>query len=563
MIRPFHINNRHASRSVNMVSKRTQQEEPSDFEKQRLANIAARDKLLAELEVKKNAAQVALHSKPAKRPASSKPKSTPAKRIKKEELAPRRTSSRLAGIQADSEVQREKQEKEYIELKERDIERRKRNTDDLKLGDISLNSGINGFFGSDALLRPVAKPHERTFGQDEIKETTDKDLKALREKMSGLEIWDAWEPNRIKITPERIYSASFHPTEEKPIIFMGDKLGHLGIVDASQKPEVSAVKHEDEEEDDEEDYSDPVITQIKPHTRTISSMHTHPSNPGTLFTGSYDSSIRTIDLQKQIAVEIYGPSDKLEDSPVSGIDMSATDPNIVYFTTLHGSFGQHDYRTPSIETKLYELSDKKIGGFTLNPLAPHYLATASLDRTMKLWDLRKITKSLPTLVGEHESRLSVSHAAFNTAGQVATSSYDDTIKIHSFGVGPTPSTSTSSRKLKVKQPTERLENMQTWKSGHVLSPEVMDPEVTISHNNQTGRWVTILRPQWQRHPSDGIQKFVIGNMNRFVDVYSATGEQLAQLGGDGITAVPAVAVFHPTKDYIASGTASGKLCLWM
>ena len=545
-----------------MPSRKATVEEPSDFEKQRQENIAARDKLLAELEVQKNAAKVGQLSKPAKRPASSKPKSTPAKRIKQEDFAPRRTSSRIAGIQADSEVAREKEEKEYIVQKERDIERRKRRTDDLNLGDITVNGAINGFFGSDAVIRPVARPHERTFGDHEVKETTDKELKSLREKMSGLEIWDAWEPTRIKITPERIYSASFHPTGEKPIVFMGDKLGHLGIVDGSQEPEVSGVKKDDDDEDEEDDYSDPVITTVKPHTRTISSMHTHPSNPGTLFTGSYDSSIRTIDLQKQVAVEIYGPRDKLEDSPVSGIDMSAADPNTIYFTTLHGSFGQHDYRTPSSETKLYDLSEKKIGGFTLNPVAPHYLATASLDRTMKLWDLRKLTKSLPTMVGEHESRLSVSHAAFNTAGQVATSSYDDTIKIHSFGVGPA-STSASSRKLKIKQPTERLENMQTWKIGHQLSEEVMEPEVTISHNNQTGRWVTILRPQWQRHPSDGIQKFVIGNMNRFVDVYSATGEQLAQLGGDGITAVPAVAVFHPTKDWIAAGTASGKLCLWM
>ena len=51
-------------------------------------------------------------------------------------------------------------------------------------------------------------------------------------------------------------------------------------------------------------------------------------------------------------------------------------------------------------------------------------------------------------------------------------------------------------------------------------------------------------------------------MNRFVDVYSESGEQLAQLGGDLITAVPAVAVFHPTQDWIAAGSASGKLCLW-
>lgn len=551
-----------------MPPKKAIQEVPSDFEKQRLANIAVRDKLLAELEVKKNAAKVGSLSKPPKRASTGKAKSTPAKRIKNEDIAPRRTSSRLAGIQADSEVQREKQEKEYEAQKQADIVKRQRRTDDLNLNDITVNGQVNGFFSSDVVLRPVAKPNERTFGEDEIKETTDKDLKSLREKMSGLEIWDAWEPNRIKITPERIYSSSFHPTEDKPIVFMGDKLGHLGIVDASQKPQYTQgvkqedVANDDVDEEEEDNYPNPDITTIKPHTRTISSMHTHPSNPGTLFTGSYDSSIRSIDLQKQVAIEIYGPADKLKDEPISGIDMSATDSNTVYFTTLHGSFGQHDHRTPAQETKLYQLSEKKIGGFTLNPLAPHYLATASLDRTMKLWDLRKITKSLPTLVGEHESRLSVSHAAFNTAGQVATSSYDDTIKIHSFGAS-TNFSAASSRKVKVKQPAQNLENMQTWKSGHTLPSEVMDPEITISHNNQTGRWVTILRPQWQRHPSDGIQKFVIGNMNRFVDVYSATGEQLAQLGGDGITAVPAVAVFHPTKDWIAAGTASGKLCLWM
>jgi WD repeat-containing protein 76 len=52
-------------------------------------------------------------------------------------------------------------------------------------------------------------------------------------------------------------------------------------------------------------------------------------------------------------------------------------------------------------------------------------------------------------------------------------------------------------------------------------------------------------------------------IHRFVDVYAASGEQLAQLGDEGITAVPAVAVMHPTKDWVAGGTASGKLCLWM
>ena len=72
-----------------------------------------------------------------------------------------------------------------------------------------------------------------------------------------------------------------------------------------------------------------------------------------------------------------------------------------------------------------------------------------------------------------------------------------------------------------------------------------------------------LRAQWQLHPPNSIHRFCIGNMNRFVDIYTANGDQLAQLGGEGITAVPAVAQFHPTQQWVAAGTASGKLCLWM
>lgn len=288
---------------------------------------------------------------------------------------------------------------------------------------------------------------------------------------------------------------SFHPTVSKPLVFAGDKLGNLGLVDASQKAS-KLVKSEDEEEekvaskrkidrnpgdtdpedeDEDVDDPDPIITTLKPHTRTISAMHTHPSVPERLYTASYDSSIRALDLQKSVAVEVYGPADRSEDEPVSGVDMAATDPNVLYFTTLNGAMGRHDTRTDGSGTEVWQLSEKKIGGFSLNPLSPHYLATASLDRTLKLWDLRKISKKLPTMVGEHESRLSVSHAAFNAVGQVATSSYDDSIKIHSFGVGG----------------TSGLEAMGTWKSGYLLPDDQMKPETVIRHNCQTGRWVTM------------------------------------------------------------------------
>jgi len=219
---------------------------------------------------------------------------------------------------------------------------------------------------------------------------------------------------------------------------------------------------------------------------------------------------------------------------------------VLYFSRLDGFVGRHDTRisaSSSSATETYQLSEKKIGGFSLHPRYPHFFATASLDRYLRVWDLRKITGKgdtrAPVCVGEHQSRLSVSHAAFNSVGQIATASYDDTVKVHSF------------------------ENMGTFTAGHTVSEQEMEPSAAIRHNNQTGRWVTILRAQWQAQPRDAVQRFVIGNMNRFVDVYTGRGEQLAQLGGEGITAVPAVAQFHPTEDWVAGGTASGKLCLWM
>ncbi len=452
-----------------MARIQTSTAEVSEYEKQRLANIAERDALLRKLT--QEAHQAGLYTKgPSENAANgtsqSRKRKRPVKPVQKEQdNAPRRTSSRLAGLTADSEVARQKADQEYGAVREAERSKRQRVAGDQELGDIVVSGkGWNGddgkpLLGVDIINRSVAKPYMRTFGEDEIKETTDKELKAIREKMNGLALWDTWEPNRIKITPERIYSMGFHPTEAKPLVFAGDKLGNLGIVDASQTG--PAAKDEDVEEDDKDDKSgppkkvkrepsqennpgdtdpsesddeedpNPHITILKPHQRTISAMHTHPSQPQTLFTASYDSSIRGLDLEKSKSTDLYA----LDDEPISGIDMAATDPHVLYFTTLNGGFGKHDTRTKGGEgSDLYPLSEKKIGGFSLHPLAPHYLATASLDRTMRLWDLRKITKKLPTMVGEHTSRLSVSHAAFNSVGQVATSSYEDTIKIHSFGV---------------------------------------------------------------------------------------------------------------------------------
>ncbi|MCJ1391964.1 hypothetical protein MMC18_004831 [Xylographa bjoerkii] len=551
-------------------------EQISDYEQQRQANIAERDALIKQLAL--DAASAAFQPKPVGRsvgrPAANgnkaHKKKTVVKRVK-EEVLPRRTSSRLAGLTADSEVAKRKADDEYEAVQQAARAKRQRVSGNLDLTDIVVAG--KGWDKSENYLVDVfstgAKPYERTFGDSEVKETSDKELRALREKMSGLELYDGFEPNSesmreavseffslmvigIKITPERIYSLGFHPEPSKALVFAGDKMGNLGIFDASQTtnpaPKTEPIKSEDldpeDSEFDDDNLPTPAITSFHLHTRTIAAFQFSPLNASHLYTASYDSSLRLLDLTKSTSTEVYGPSDSEADEPLSGIEVDPLSPHVLYFSRLDGFVGRHDTRVPAASaTDVYQLSEKKIGGFSIHPQYPHFLATASLDRFMRVWDLRKMQGKgdarAPVCVGEHLSRLSVSHAAFNAVGQVATASYDDTVKIHSF------------------------EGMGGWSAGHTVEEAAMEPSATVRHNNQTGRWVTILRAQWQAQPSDSVQRFCIGNMNRFVDLYTAKGEQLAQLGGDGITAVPAVAQFHPTNDWVAGGTASGKLCLWM
>jgi WD repeat-containing protein 76 len=258
---------------------------------------------------------------------------------------------------------------------------------------------------------------------------------------------------------------TFHPSEGKPLIFAGDKMGHLGVLDASQERPTSMT-------DDEEDVDhDPAVTTLKPHTRTISAMVVHPQKPTHLYTASYDSSIREMDLEKMSSEEKYAPDTSMIEEPLSGVDMAADDPHCLYWTTLDGYFGRNDVRAAISNRTVtrWQLSEKKIGGFSLFPSQPYYFATASLDRFMRLWDLRKLSSEDPIPVGEHESRLSVSHAAFNSVGQVATSSYDDTIKIYDFG----------------------KRGIASWGPNYTIPVGDMKPDTIIRHNCQTGRWVTM------------------------------------------------------------------------
>ncbi|KAI5302446.1 hypothetical protein KEM56_000692, partial [Ascosphaera pollenicola] len=479
----------------------TEMPELSEFEKERLANIKERDELLKKLRQEALSAGLfpsSISSSPAERQRKAASSHKRVKREHTESPRPTRSSARLRGLQASSEAEKRKYEEEQEAVHREEQKKRMRVPGDLKLEDIIVggtrwNNELRGLgigAASDAKKWESFKEEEE---ESKPPKEISKEVAEAKARFEGLKIWDQWESTRIKITPERIYTMAFHPTEEKPIVFAGDKIGHLGILDASQTS--TSVKREDDDENGDDD-PDPMITTFKPHSRTISSIFVHRSQPTKLYTSSYDSSIRILDLENQTATEAYAPSDLNDEDPLSGVELHPTDTNTVYFTSLEGNFGYHDTRTRNRQgAQIYPLSDKKIGGFTLCPAAPNYFATASLDRSMRVWDLRNLKKEASVPVGEHISALSVSHAAFNSAGQIATASYDNTIKIHDLASAGI---------------------LSGWPKSHTLSESEMEPSTTIRHNCQTGRWVTILRPQWQQTPAVNptVQRFAIGNMNR-------------------------------------------------
>ncbi|KAI1826381.1 WD40-repeat-containing domain protein [Xylaria intraflava] len=504
-------------------------EQLSAFEARRRENVANNAKLL------KDTAEIGAKMRKAPAPASGT--GAPRKRKAAEpavrtRIMPVRQSARLAG--ANVEPANPNPNLGTVQL-EREPKRARRNGD-LDLSKLQLSGDRWSSAETLASFRQGAQPGVRTFTDEDIKDTVDEKLKSLRRGLGDLTLYDGWQPNDIKITPERVYALTFHPMLDKPIVLAGDKKGTLGFFDGSQStPEYP--------EDDDADFDVPLpqISAFEVHNRTITSIKVPIFDQTSVITSSYDSSIRCLDLTKQVSTQLWAPVIDEEEMGISCIDMSPEAKDHILFSTLDGSLGRIDRRSRD-QADIWGLTDSKIGGFSVNPLLPHLIATASLDRTLKIWDLRmmqgKGDLQHPSLLGEHQSRLSVSHASWSRSGHIATSSYDDTVKIYD------------------------MSGAAKWKAGVELDDDDMKFTVKIPHNNQTGRWVTILKPQWQTIPGDGVEKFVIANMNRFVDVYDSMGKQLAQLDGDGITAVPAVAELHPVHNWVAGGSGSGKLCLW-
>lgn len=491
----------------------------NEYERERLANMARNEALLKEI-------GLAGVKVPKARPTTTPKKSTttPKKRAASE-LVSRRTSSRLSGIPADSEIAKKKYEVENEARLEQEKQKRKRVEGPLELKEVIADG--SRWDEASGLLSEVSKVStERKATR--AKSSTDDDLAQLRAQFGSMRLLAKWEPNRIKITPERIFSIGMHPGMKK-LGIAGDKLGNLGIWDI-EGTKASEIKVENGEVDEVPE-EEPLVHHFKLHSRTISAFSFDPQNASKLYSSSYDGSVRCLDLPSGVATEVFGSD---TDQAITGVE-AHPDGNSVYFSTLDGEIGFRDLRTKESDCISYQLHDRKIGSFGIHPLQPHIISTASLDRTLKIWDFRNLVgprkDRRPTLKAEYLCKLSVSSAYINSNGMVLATAFDNTLKLFD------------------------ISGISTWPGG--IANQVV-PDFEVPHNNQTGRWITVFKAAWQQTPADGIQKFVVGDMRRKINVFNGEGDLIGDLEDELITAIPAVVAFHPSQNWVLAGNGSGK-----
>ncbi|KAL4077073.1 WD40-repeat-containing domain protein [Scleroderma yunnanense] len=570
--------------------------ELSAYEKEREANIARNRALLEQLDLKDASTSLGVPSKPAPKP-KAKP-IQPAKKLKREHIdrVPRRQSARLQKEVIDpneTPAQRRRRETEAAKRKREEEEDRiaaeeqamlakRPRTHDLDLvvltdvGELDDND-MNALRGTFQAVTNTAIPRRVGSVRDWVFERNNKDeveVEALRKNLSTMKV-----VARAKVTENRVYSAAYHPEPSKDLIFFGDKHGQLGIWDARAPPD--EVADEDEHVSAVGEREGGKYWRLQQHwpatsKSSISSIKFDPIDSHSVFTTSYDCTIRRLSLVSSISSQIFSSDDTL----ITSIDLPPSGHE-VWISDALGAITHYDLREGEKCARRYELSEQKIGSVSVNPSSPHLLVTASNNRLLRLWDTRRLQTLTPDTPAPMTPLPSSPMRASSTAQSLGPFEYNyETVQgfIDSsqgrglmraeFQHGKSASSAYWDPRGRSIVSTSYDDSVNLWEldaARYDSSPlfPTFKPFSRIKHNCQTGKWLTILRAMWNPNP-DVYPHFTIGNMQHSLDIFSCKGDLIARLSDHKrITAVQAVTCSHPNiVERCATGNASGRCVLW-
>jgi WD40 repeat protein len=484
----------------------------NDYEKVREEQVRKNRERMLELNLPQASAQVAEKKKVPARKASQRG----VKRVKKEQPTVARRSLRVRGFKPNGELSQ--------------------GVASETAGGVSFESSK---LGSASFFTEPSKPARKTgpiklesvFADEEENET--KMLANLRNSssssasasgstgvgdLSKVSLDD--EDHVMKLTKNGSVHLDIMPREDMALIAAGDKSGNIGFWSLSSSSSSPSS------------LSEQCSLQVAPHAQYISGMKWCPRGTGRdLYSCSYDGVARRFDLEKASFLEIFST----EDHEFSAFDVGPTG-NTVYLADNTGDCLIYDLRSSKVAHGPTELHTRKVNTVHVEPTAGNLVVTSSSGAEVSVWDMRKLGKGsgksksgMRLLTFNHPKSCQAAYFAPDGSQRILTTCYDCHLRV-----------------FDCKSESKK-------KAGMLL------PQVTISHNTQTGRWVLPLRAIWT--PSaDGI---ICGSMKRAVHIYNGhTGKKEVHCESEFLTAIPSRVFVHPTLALLGCATNSGRTYLF-
>ncbi|XP_042344651.1 WD repeat-containing protein 76 isoform X2 [Plectropomus leopardus] len=328
------------------------------------------------------------------------------------------------------------------------------------------------------------------------------DLKDYRSALKNMKITD----DRVaKVVKDRIFSAAFHPCSSSLLMATGDKWGKVGLWKLGS------------------DWGDDGVLLFEPHCRPVSCMAFSRAHPTHLLSLSYDGSLRCMDVEKAVFDDVYDIEDGLKT-----FDFMSHDCSTLVVGNWWGEVAIVDRRTPgNSHESLHSLDPKTLRCVSVHPVQKQYFAVAE-SKVVNIYDSRCLQKTKSPVVSQLNGHsLSITSAYFSprTGNRVLTSCMDNHIRVYDTSA-------------------------MTTKSPLLTS---------IRHDMHTGRWLSKLSAVWDPKQEDC---FVVGCMERprKVQVFHESGQrQHSFIDGENLNTVLSVTAFHPTRNALLGGNASGRL----
>ncbi|XP_050712639.1 WD repeat-containing protein 76-like [Eriocheir sinensis] len=318
------------------------------------------------------------------------------------------------------------------------------------------------------------------------------------------------EERVVKVVPDRIFSACFHPTVEKMVVMVGGKWGGLGIWEVGREDESNGA------------YC------FQPHARPINCMSVSPGDPCLVHTTSYDGSLRQTDLHAAQVKELYGLDDDQRNSFLCW--HAQQDAHTFLLAASLGRVMQVcvcvDARCDGRLAKELLVHDwKNVKVVTAHPHHTHYYATGGSDGLVCLWDVRSHKKNKPIDSVVHGRN--VTGLEFSSSGEVLVStSHDDYLRFIT------------------------------------CDGTALEVERKIKHNNHTGRWLTTFKARFVPSSDDLV---CVGSMMwpRRVEVWGRDGSLKHELAFEALGSVNSILAFHPQQHALAGCNSSGRVYVYM